>query len=216
MGKLLAALLILQIVAGCGLAQEGAQPDFRRTSWGMTQAQVIASESGQPAEVSQADGETIVRYDSVKQGDLPGRLLYFFVEGKLVRAKYISNVVEHARKNDFIADFRAVEPVLMEKYGKPASDRAVWDNDQLQLERLPYLDQDRALASDILASDANAGLSVSLGYLRLYTQRVTPRTKIVHALTGGDSKIVHQIEYRSAQFESLENAAIHAQRGHAE
>jgi len=177
---------------------------------------VMATEPDPPDEArGPIDGEIMLRYDSVKQGDLAGRLLYFFVEDKLVRAKYISNA-EHSEKNDFIADFRAVEPVLMEKYGKPAAERAVWDNDQFQLERLPYLDQDRALASDILASDPNAGLSVSLGYLRLYTQRATPRTKIVHALTGGDSKIVHQIEYRSVQLEALENAAIHTQRGHAE
>lgn len=215
MPKLLTALLILHVVAAGSLAQDGAQPDFRGTNWGMTQAQVIATESAQPTAVQLADGETVVRYDPVKHGDLTGRLLYFFVDGKLVRAKYISNA-QHAEKNDFIADFRAVEPVLMEKYGKPSAERAVWDNDQFQLERLPYLDQDRALASSVLASDPNVGLSVSLGYLRLYTQRVTPRTKIVHALTGGDSKIVHQIEYRSVEFEALENTVIHPQHGPAE
>lgn len=211
----LTAVLILQIAAGCGWAQSGAKPDFRKTCWGMTQAQIIANESGKPTGVSQADGETIVRYDSVNEGEFAGRLLYFLVDGKLVRAKYISNA-EHADKNEFIADFHAVEPGLTEKYGKPSAERAIWDNDQFQLERLPYLDQDRALASGILASDPNVGLSVSLGYLRLYTQRVTPRTKIVHALTGADSKIVHQIEYRSVEFEALENAAIHGQRGQTE
>jgi hypothetical protein len=99
--------------------------------------------------------------------------------------------------------------LLAEKYGKPAANRAVWDSDEFQLERLPYLDQDRALASNILPSDQNSGLSVSLGYLRLYTQRVTPRTQIVHALTGENSRIVHQIEFSSIEFQNFEKAALH-------
>jgi len=215
MRKPLTAVLILYIAAGLGLARSDAQPDFRKAIWGMTQAQVMETEAGRPSQVSQTDGETVVRYDSVREGGLDWHVLYFFLNGKLVRAKYISNAA-HAEKNDFIADFHAVEPALMEKFGKPAAERAVWDNDRFQLERLPYLDQDRALASSILASDPNVGLSVSLGYLRLYTQRLTPRTKILHVLTGADSKILHQIEYRSVQFEAQENAAIHPQHGRAE
>jgi hypothetical protein len=190
------------------LAQNAPEPDFRKVAWGMTQAQVMATEPDRPAEVRQENGETIVKYDSVKTAEFAGRLIYIFANGKLVRAKYISNV-EHAELNAFIVDFHAVEPLLIEKYGKPVTERAVWDSDLYQQERLPYLDQDRALASDILPSDQNAGLSVSLGYLRLYTQRSGAYTKIVHTLTGGNHQIVHQIEYRSVEFEALENKVLH-------
>jgi len=183
-----------------------ADPDFRNVAWGMSQTQVMATETAKPAEIRQSGGETVVKYEPVT-AELSGRLIYIFVNDKLVRAKYISNA-EHAEHNDFIADFHAVEPVLMERYGKPAAERAVWDSDEGQLERLPYLDQDRALASNILPSDTNTGLSVSLGYLRLYTQRITPRTQIVHALTGGDSHIVHQIEYKSVELATLEKSAL--------
>lgn len=184
-----------------------AAQDFREAAWGMTQAQVMATEKDRPAEVRQENGETIVKYEPVKTAELGGRLIYIFADGKLVRAKYISNA-EHADLNDFIVDFHAVEPALIEKYGKPVTERAVWDSDLGQQERLPYLDQDRALASDILPSDQNAGLSVSLGYLRLYTQRSVGNTKIVHTLTGGSHQIVHQIEYRSVELEAFENKVL--------
>lgn len=204
-------LSMVALFAGSISVLPASQPDLRKVSWGMTPAQVMATEPDRPSDVRQSDGETVVKYESAAGADLPGRLIYIFVADKLVRAKYISNA-EHTEKNEFIADFHAVEPVLSEKYGKPGAERAVWDSDELQLERLPYLDQDRTRASDILASDPNAGLSVALGYLRLYTQRGNARTKIVHALTGGDAMILHQIEYRSVEFEGLEKQAIRTAR----
>jgi hypothetical protein len=194
---------ITLLLAGSISAQNAPEPDFRKANWGMTQAQVTATEPDRPAEVREDNGEVVVRYDTS-----PGRLIYIFADDKLVRAKYISNA-EHAELNDFIADFSGVEPVLQERYGKPATERAVWDNDLYQQERLPYLDQDRARPSDILPSDQHAGLSVSLGYLRLYTQRANARTKVVHALTGENYRILHQIEYRGVEWEALENKVLH-------
>jgi hypothetical protein len=191
-------------------SQADVQADFRKASWGMTQAQVMATETGRLAEVRRENGEVIVKYNSVGTAELSGRLIYIFANGKLVRAKYISNA-EHSEPNDFIADFSAVEPVLMEKYGKPAAERAVWENDLYQQEGLPYLDQDRALPADILPSDPYTGLSISMGYLRLYTQRSSARTKVTHTLTGGNHRITHQIEYRSVELEAFENRLLHPQ-----
>jgi|HubBroStandDraft_5_1064220.scaffolds.fasta_scaffold277683_1 hypothetical protein len=197
-------LLLASLLAYPIWAQNAPEPDFRKAAWGMSQAQVMATEAAPPDDISQNNGEVVVKFNSVKAAELAGRLIYIFINDRLVRAKYISNA-EHSDLNDFIADFRAAEPVLVEKYGKPAAERAVWDSDLYQQERLPYLDQDRALASDILPSDQHAGLSVSLGYLRLYTQRSSARTRIVHALTGENSRIVHQIEFSEAPRERADS-----------
>jgi hypothetical protein len=207
--RLIGTLACLSLfAAGLISAQQTPEPDFRKASWGMTQAQVMATEQDRPVEVRHENGEVIVKYDPVKTEYLTGRLIYIFANDKLVRAKYVSDAV-HSEWNDFIADFRAVEPLLMERYGKPSTERAVWLDDLYQQERLPYLDQDRALASDILTSDQNAGLSISLGNLRLITQRSNAQTKIIHALTGANSHIVHQVEYRSVEFEAFENRLLH-------
>jgi hypothetical protein len=207
-----AALSFVTLLLACSIsAQNAPEPDFRKAIWGMTRAQVMATEPHRPAEVRQDNGEVVVRYDTsdpAGAGEPGGRLIYIFADDKLVRAKYISNA-EHTELNDFITDFSAVEPILQEKYGKPATERAVWDNDLYQQERLPYLDQDRARPSDILPSDQHAGLSVSLGYLRLYTQRANARTKVVHALTGENYRILHQIEYRGIDLEAFENRVLH-------
>jgi len=180
-----------------------AQTDFRKATWGMTVAQVMATESKPPAEVRESNGETIVEYDSIKLAGLPGRAIYVFAKSKLARAKYFFEV-EHADENVFIADFRAVEPLLRETYGKPASERAIWEDDAFQDEPKSYLDQDRASPANILPSDRFVGLSVSAGYLRLYTQWRTGRTKVLHALTGENYQITHQIEYRSVKWETLD------------
>ena len=199
--RLLAAISLGSVL----FAQQ--QPDFRKVTWGMTQAQVMATEPDKPADVRQSDGEVIVKYDPVQGAEPSGRLIYIFADDKLVRAKYVSNA-EHTELNDFIADFSAVEQLLLARFGKPATERAVWDNDLYQQEKLPYLDQDRALASDILPSDQQAGLSVSLGYLRLITRRITADTKVIHALTGQNNHITHQIEYRSVALEAFENKLL--------
>ena len=80
-----------------------------------------------------------------------------------------------------------------------------WADDSTQDEPKSYLDQDRATPANILPSDRLVGFAVSLGHLKLYTQWQAARTKILHALTGENHEITHQIEYRSVELESLEN-----------
>jgi hypothetical protein len=213
----------LLAVIGLASLPSSAQPhmDFRQTTWGMTKAQVLAAESHPPSEVRENNGETIVQYDSIKLAGLDGAILdtkvvYIFAKDKLVRAKYLLDA-EHDDLNDCIADYHAVEPLLRSTYGEPTWQRAVWEDDSLQEERKSYLDQDRALPENILPSDRLVGLSVSLGHLKLYTEwgegpatsgevRTTSvRTRVLHALTGADGHITHQIEYRSVELGALED-----------
>jgi hypothetical protein len=64
-----AALMLL----GAGVLS--AQTGVRKAAWGMTQAQVMASEEGKPASLLEASGETAISYDSVPFGGLSWRLI---------------------------------------------------------------------------------------------------------------------------------------------
>jgi hypothetical protein len=186
-----------------------AQTDFRKSTWGMTRAQVEASESNPPSLVRKSNGETILEYNAIPFASLAARVTYIFADNKLVRAKYIFSG-EHHDQNEFIADYRMIEPVLTKMLGKPTSARAIWNDDSTQDEPKSYLDQDRATPASILPSDPLVGLAVSLGHLRLYTEWSNTHTTILHALTGENLNIIHQVEYRSVVFEPLENAVRHA------
>ena len=191
--KIRACFPVLLSVAA-GLASSSAR-DFRETTWGMTKAQVLATEAKPPSDVRESNGETIVRYDSIELAALDGSVVYIFAKDKLVRAKYLF-AAEHDDLNDFIADYRIVEPLLRGAYGEPTWQKAVWEDDSLMEEKKGYLEQDRALPENIFPSDRFVGLAVSLGHLKLYTELGEGRTKVMHALTGVDGRITHQIEYR--------------------
>lgn len=182
-----------------------SSPDIRKADWGASKADVLATEATQPSEVRSAEGETVVRYDGVKLAGLDASVVYIFAQDRLVRAKYLIKAGHPEDLNQFIADYRQVEPVLRNAHGQPTDQKAVWLDDSLQEERKSYLEQDRALAEDILPSDRNVGLAVSKGFLKLYTEWTTGRTHILHALTGADGAITHQIEYRSVELSALED-----------
>jgi hypothetical protein len=173
------------------------EPDFRQVSWGMSEAQVRASEEGWPSESRTSAGETILTYESVALEGLPCRLVYVFEGGGLVRAKYLFTA-RHDDPDGYVADFKAVDPALRERYGAPAIDRALWEDDDHQTERKAYLDQDRATPGDLLSSDAFLGVTLAAGNLKLRVEWESGGTRILHALAAVGNLILHQIEYRAA------------------
>lgn len=153
----------------------------------------MAAEQGNPVEANGAN----LKYLTMDLAPA-GTLSYEFANGKLVRATYVF-LPEHADANDFVADFHAVTAALAAKHRAPSCERALWLDDSLQNERIAYLEQDRALPSDILPSDKLAGLSISLGHLKLYSTWDGPRTQILHTMTGENHRIAHRVEYRSVE-----------------
>ena len=155
----------------------------------------MAAESGSSL---QASDDSTLRYAVTDLAKSDASVVYGFANGKLVRALYIF-APEHANANDFVADFHEVTERLVARHKNPSCERALWLDDSLQNERIAYLQQDRALPSDILPSDVLMGLSIALGYLELYSTWDGSRTQILHMMTGKDHKIYHRVEYRSVE-----------------
>lgn len=170
-------------------------PDVRTVSWGMSRAEVMAADPGwfngplNPSELA-------IWVTDLAKSD--AKIVYEFSNDKLVRATYVFTP-KHSDANDFVADFHAVTAQLVARHKQPSCERALWLDDSLQNERIAYLEQDRALPSDILPSDKLAGLSISVGHLRLYSTWEGPRTQILHTMTGENHQIAHRVEYRSVE-----------------
>jgi hypothetical protein len=190
------AILCAAVAAGQGAYQGStAEPRFRATEWGMTQAEVVASETKKPSASFQTDHESVVLYDSVPFAGFPGQLLYFFAGGRLVRAKHVFEIPQ-GDPNQSIGDYNAVDTALRSIYGKPFDTKNIWSEDAGQEELLNYLEQDRATPADLLVSDLFLGEAIERGHLKLYSVWLGKRTRIVHGMAGEKGVITHQIEYR--------------------
>ncbi len=190
--------VMLAALAGLAAGQ-CTEPGFRAAAWGMTQAQVLASESAKPGAIFRAGPETVVRYDSVPFAKFSGHLLYYFAGDKLVRAKHIVEL-RSSDLNESVGDFQAIDAVLEDTHGQPSDSRNVWDEDADQEELLSYLEQDRARPADLLVSDRLLGQAIRRGRLKLFTLWMGTRTRILHGLAGEDGVVTHQIEYRDPSY----------------
>jgi len=112
---------------------------------------------------------------------------YIFAQGKLVRTSYVS-MVRHTNSNAFIDDFKTIESILTEKYGKPESDDVVWSDDL-------YKDD-----------PDNWGMAVSAGHLVYEAVWRTKTTKILEKLKGDNFNVTLIVQYTSLDLEALEEA----------
>lgn len=72
---------------------------FRKTKWGMTAAEVKASE---PLEIAKEDENLLGYKTSVIGKDV--FVVYFFIDNQLTRARYVL-AESHSNKSDFITDY---------------------------------------------------------------------------------------------------------------
>jgi hypothetical protein len=176
--------ILLAFLAPVALAAQGERPaDFRKTSWGMSRPQVKAVE---PSKLIKEDDQGLF-YSSELSGFGDVLIGYIFVEGKLVRASYVSEV-RHTNSNAFIDDFIKIKSMLTDKYGKPESDNVVW------LDDLYKDDPD------------NWGMAVSAGHLVYDAAWKTKTTKILEKLKGDNFDVTLIVQYTSLELGGLEDA----------
>lgn len=142
-------------------ATQSSGPDFRQARWGMSKAQVVATESHK---ISTLPGGTVIGLtDSVD-----GRTMlisYEFVGDKLARAFYTLGE-KYRDPSEYITVTRVIQAALSEKYG-PGQQQTKWVNNLFQKD------------------PSNWGTALSLGHVYLAASWQTDRTKIQQLTSGG-------------------------------
>lgn len=155
--------------------------DFRKTTWGMTKAQVKQTETSEIIK----ETDDVLAY----RADLAGYqsfVIYIFAGDKLTRAKY-SIIEEHSNKNDYISDFNSIKELLQKKYGIPKEDEKIWKNDLYKDDYSQW------------------GFAVSLGHLTYYSSWETEKTSVFYILNGENYDLKTVIEYSSKELSSVED-----------
>jgi hypothetical protein len=158
----------------------GDDSTFRKTKWGMSIQEVKQSE---PMEPNESKENILVYKTNIINKNV--FLVYFFVDNKLVRARY-TLAEEHSNKNDFIHDYDEFKEIIKKKYGKPVKDDILWK-------------------SRIYKNDpSNYGMAVATGNLSYFSSWKTNNSKIICFLHGDNFNVFCGVEYVSNELGSIE------------
>lgn len=173
------ATISLSVLAFSGICSAN-DFTFRKTRWGMTTAEVIASE---PLKIAKEDESLLGYKTSVIGKDV--FVVYFFIDNQLTRARYVL-AESHSNKNDFITDYEDFKKILIKKYGNPGQDESIWRND---LYKDNYSDW---------------GTAISIGHLVYFATWKTSDSEISNLLTGENYDISCIVEYSSTNLKKIE------------
>ena len=172
-------ILIIAILVVGSTVGWSADFDLRRARWGMTQAEVMASENLEPVEKS----AQMLRYNiTIMDRDID--LYYTFVEDKLIGAHYRLKD-NYINSYHFISAFNDFKEELEKKYGTPMDERTLWKN---------------SFYRDDLAK---WGLAVSLGHLEYDSSWETEKTAIKCSLREQNYDVLCVVEYVSKEYSHL-------------
>jgi hypothetical protein len=147
--------------------------NFRKTAWGMSPAEVKASESAEFQGYSKKDK---MMFFSGQVASMPALIGYIFADDKLNSGAYVFEG-KHTNSNKYLDDFTKLEEMLVQKYGNPQKDKTTWSSD---------------LFKD---NPQHWGMAVSMGYLSHSILWETASTTILLSLSGDNFKVTLQIFY---------------------
>jgi hypothetical protein len=182
------AFVIAFIVVLAGATQAFAEEsfDFRSTRWGMSQAQVRASESGKPFQEFENAAGFI--YDKTV-AEMKCSIAYVFVENMLVRARYTFHE-EHSNLDQYIVDREKLHNILSNKYGGSDYDETTY----IANKDYYFRNQDKI------------GRGFATGDINRRSLWQTERTDINLYLSGDNYRNELFVEYRSRLHAGFEQA----------
>ena len=160
-------------------------PDFRQTSWGMSESDVRALEGNSPDYTGtlSGNGAKYIGYDAELMGNDVIVAFYFGPDG-LYSTRYIWEE-EHSNENLFISDYNSVKEQLTAKYGDPLIDKENWDTTSHE----KYYEDDK-------------GDALSYGFLTYATFYLTDRSFISMTMSADNYDISFFIDYESRDIDA--------------
>jgi len=171
---LIIAIALLSQFTLISTAQDESGYDFRETKWGMSEAEVKASEKIKPTEEGvYAPYDYIIIYDGTI-ANLNAWIGYQFIDKKLIGGGYVFTE-SFIDKNQYIDNFLKIKDIMTRKYGTPSEDKVVWSNDLFKDNPQDY------------------GTAVSIGHLTYQSKWQTPTTEIIIGLKGENFKVTFAV-----------------------
>ncbi|MDB6123625.1 MAG: hypothetical protein JWQ71_2618, partial [Pedosphaera sp.] len=166
-------LILLVLICYCSVSLGAADFDFRKARWGMSRAEVKATESEPPGD--DTNPRLLLYKDNLDEFSVV--VAYDFLDGKLTEGIY-SLQDKHSNLNDHLEDYKRFKTLLTKKYGPSKENDETWSQNR-------YKD-----------TPEKYGLAISLGHLKYRTTWETDRTQIAMVLKGENSEIRHLIFYK--------------------
>jgi hypothetical protein len=178
--KKLTVILMLVILTYASTNVFAEEYSFRKTKWGMSKQQVLASETLKPA---QEKPNLLIYKTRLLENNY--YIIYIFVDDKLVRSKYMLHE-RHSNKNSYIDDYNSLNAALTNKYGEPLEKDTLWLNDLYKDDR------------------SNWVMAISIGHCVYFTKWETNESTIFQCLSGDNYKMECGVQYSSKQLKHLE------------
>ena len=154
---------------------------FRSVNFGLTKAEVKKLETETFLKEEKFSNYDVLIYEGVVAG-LKTDIWYIFIKDEFVNGSYFF-VESHTNDNLYIDDYKHVKNIITDKYGKPQTELADWNDD------LYRDDPDRY------------GFAVSLGDLVYSSMWEFENGYILDRLSGDNYDIKHNVQYRLNKFD---------------
>ena len=168
---------------------EALTPHFRTAFWGDSHRQVMGMET---AKLGESTGNSLV-YEAEVAG-VPVRILYSFVDDKLVSATYIGKQ-DYYDATHYLDDYEDFKEILVKKYGFPSID----------IDPVRHISRSKGDRDKL-------GIAIKLGRVDHLAHWETAETKISLLLWGKEYKVFFGIQYFSKEFSHLEDKQKHKEQ----
>ena len=179
MAKLTTILTILLLCSVLFPNFAGSQNlyDVRQARWGMSPAEVMATEASKPIKKGPQDNYSNTLTYRGKLHGINANITYYFLEDGLVKVNYDFNN-NHIEGSDYIDDYNKIKTIESREVGPPTLVETQWHNNLYE------------------EHPQHHGTAISLGHMKRITHWDTPATNIKLILYGGNFEVRMSMVYK--------------------